>query len=184
MIPFPDKKYDIIYADPAWNYDNQMSVGNTWDKYNGVKNHYNTLSMTEIKNLPVADIVNTDCLLFLWVISPDLDECIGVGKAWGFKFSTVGFVWDKQRELPSNYTMSQCELCLIFKRGKIPKPRGKRNIRQFLSCKKGAHSVKPLEIKHRITEMFPTQSKIELFARPLPLLASQDDGWDYWGNEV
>jgi len=77
-----------------------------------------------------------------------------------------------------SYTMSECEICLIGKKGKIPQPRGARNIRQFLSEKKTRHSAKPVEIRNRIEQMFPTQDKIELFAR------NKTDGWDVWGNEV
>ena len=178
MIPFPDKKYDIIYADPAWHYGSVMPKGLD------ITHHYATIPFEQMNSLPVANLAKDDCLLFLWVVSPLLDDCIDTGKAWGFEYSTIAFGWDKQRPVWGNYTHSQLELCLVFKRGKMPEPRGKENIMQFLSCKKGAHSVKPLEIKHRITEMFPTQSKIELFARPLPMFKGLDDGWDYWGQEV
>ena len=74
--------------------------------------------------------------------------------------------------------MSQVELCLIGKRGKIPKPRGARNIRQLVSEMRGKHSAKPAEVRKRIEEMFPEQSKIELFAR------TEVDGWDCHGDEV
>ena len=159
MIPFPDKKYDIIYADPPWRYEhNYIFVGGD------AADHYHTMSLSDICAMPVKDIRDTDCLLFLWVVSPSLDEGLQVGMAWGFTYKTIGFVWDKQMPLRGSYTMSQCEMCLIFKRGNIPKPRGARNVRQFLSCKRGVHSEKPWEIRQRITEMFPTQSKIELFA--------------------
>ena len=177
MIPFSDKKYDIIYADPAWEYERIMQGSSA-------KDHYPTMSMNEIRRLPVGDIASVNSLLFLWVISPELHECIHIGEQWGFKYRTVAFIWHKHGAVAGSYTMSSGELCLVFKRGKIPQPRGQRNIRQFLSCKKGGHSVKPLEIKNRITEMFPTQSKIELFARPLPLFKQLSDSWDYWGNEV
>ena len=180
-IPFPDRKYDIIYADPAWDYGSGQLIGGSGVS-SQVKNHYSTMDFDTLSNLPISDIRNVDCLLFMWVISPELHRCIHVGEAWGFDYITVAFVWDKQLNIPSHYTVSQCELCLIFKHGKIPQPRGKRNIHQFLSCKRGAHSVKPLEIQHRITEMFPTQSKIELFARPMEMTKMQ--GWDYWGNEA
>ena len=184
MIPFPQKKYSIIYADPPWHYnetlhnprDNKLTSHASW--------HYPTMKTKEICQLPVQDITESDCLLFLWTGSPVLDEAIEVGKAWGFQFKTIAFVWDKEIATPGNYTMAQCEICLQFKRGKIPQPRGKRNIRQLVRIKRGEHSVKPWQVKHRITEMFPEQSKIELFARPLPLLANLTDGWDYWGNEV
>ena len=180
MIPFPDKRYDIIYADPPWQDKGLLR--------NGVRTYqasdiYPTMSQQDICNLPVPTIVSDDCLLFLWTISGHLPESIEMGNLWGFEYKAIGFVWYKHAPIKACYTMSDCELCLIFKRGKIPQPRGKRNIRQFLSCKRGRHSEKPLEIKHRITEMFPTQSKIELFARPdTPLFP--DTQWDYWGNEV
>ena len=119
-----------------------------------------------------------DCLLFMWATSPHLDQAIELLKAWGFSWATVGFVWDKQKVNPGFYTMSQVELCLIGKRGKIPKPRGARNIRQLVSEMRGKHSAKPAEVRKRIEEMFPEQNKIELFAREAP------EGWDVHGNEV
>ena len=180
-IPFPDKKYDIIYADPPWRYGcSPMSSASR----SCPENHYPTMTFQELSDLPIQSIASDNCLLFLWASGAVFMDISKIGTAWGFEFSTVGFVWDKQISLPANYTIPQCEFCLTFKKGNIPEPRGKRNIRQFLSCKKGAHSVKPLEIQHRITEMFPTQSKIELFARPSPLFKGLDDGWDHWGNET
>ena len=178
MIPFPDKKYDIIYADPPWDYGNEMiSDSNAF-------RHYPTMPFNELAELSVEHIASDNCLLFLWVVSPELDTAIEIGKNWDFDFITVGFIWHKQINGFGNYTLPECELCLIFKRGKIPQPRGKRNIRQFLSCKRGRHSDKPDEIRHRITEMFPTQSKIELFARVNDRLFPPMEGWDYWGNEA
>ena len=173
----PDKQYDIIYADPPWKYDRNMkTTGKVWT--NNVQMHYPTMTNAEICAIPIKEIASADCLLFLWTTSPKLLHAIEVGHKWGFKFATIAFVWDKQRTVAGSYTMSQCELCLVFKRGKIPKPRGARNILQFLSEKRGKHSQKPNEVRERITEMFPEQSKIELFAREC------FDGWDAWGNEV
>ena len=114
----------------------------------------------------------------MWTSSPHLDQAIELMKAWKFQWATIGFVWDKQKVNPGFYTMSQCELCLIGKHGRIPSPRGARNIRQLVSVERGKHSEKPEEVRNRIEQMFPTQSKIELFARqPAP-------GWDRFGNEV
>jgi N6-adenosine-specific RNA methylase IME4 len=114
----------------------------------------------------------------MWTSSPHLDQAIELMKAWGFKWATVGFVWDKQKVNPGFYTMSQVELCLIGKKGKIPQPRGARNIRQLVSIERGKHSAKPHEVRQRIELMFPTQNKIELFAR------DEVEGWDCHGNEV
>jgi N6-adenosine-specific RNA methylase IME4 len=99
-------------------------------------------------------------------------------RAWGFSWATVAFAWDKQKVNPGFYTMSQVELCLVGKTGKIPQPRGLRNVRQFVSELRGEHSAKPNEVRSRIEAMFPTQAKIELFAR------NSSPGWSSWGNEV
>ena len=124
----------------------------------------------------------------MWTTSPKLNEAIPLGEKWGFQYSTVAFVWDKKRINPGYYTVSQIEFCLVFRIGNIPKPRGDRNIKQFLSEKKNRHSAKPREVRNRIELMFPTQNKIELFARPDPQMNLEGktalDNWDVWGNEV
>ena len=74
-------------------------------------------------------------------------------KAWGFEYKTVAFAWDKVNPNPGYYTLSQVELCLVGKRGMIPKPRGARNVRQFVSEKKTRHSGKPEEVRKRIEQM-------------------------------
>ena len=174
-------KYQIIYADPCWDYKGQTQHAGTKSRNTGgATSHYPTMTLKELKGLkPMIDeLADEDCLLFMWSSSPHLDQAIDLIKGWGFKWATVGFVWDKQRVNPGFYTMSQCELCLIGKRGKIPKPRGARNVRQLVSEMRGRHSAKPHEVRERIDIMFPNQNKIELFAR------ERVDGWDCWGNEV
>ena len=173
-----NKKYNIIYADPPWQYKSKECLAKKSILNGKLNYHYNTMTLEELKKLPVNKICEKDCLLFLWVVSPMLDGCIDVLKSWGFKYSTIGFIWDKQKTNPGSYTMSQCEICLIGKKGNIPKPRGIRNAKQFISEEKTKHSTKPHEVRKRIVDMFPTQKKIELFAR------QHADGWDCWGNEV
>ncbi len=79
---------------------------------------------------------------------------------------------------PGHYTLSQCELCLVFRRGRIPTPRGSRNERQLVAAPRGAHSEKPAEVRRRIERMFPGQKKIELFAR------TRAPGWEAWGRDA
>ena len=179
-MDIPNKKYAIIYADPPWQYNSRIHNVHNESK---AENFYPTLSTEELIKIDIQSISDDNCLLFIWASGPFFHHAIRLGEGWGFKYITVGFVWDKINQVVGSYTMSSCEFCLIFKKGTIPKPRGERNISQFLSCKKGQHSVKPLEIKHRIQKMFPEQDKIELFARP-GLLKYINDNWDYWGNEV
>ena len=179
MIPFPQKTYEIIYADPPWKYNTSgMKNPDRTCLPSSPNRYYKTLSQKELQEIPTESITKDNCLLFLWTTAPLLEEAISTAKAWGFKYSTIGFVWDKTDVNPGNYTLSQCEFCLIFKKGKIPQPRGARNIRQFLSKPRTKHSEKPFEIRNRIQEMFPTQSKIELFAR------TTHEHWDSWGNQI
>jgi len=173
-----NKKYQIIYADPPWQYKSKECLAKKSILNGSLNTHYSTLSIKDIKKLPVGGVSDNNCLLFLWVVSPMLDDCIEVIKSWGFEYSTIGFIWYKEKTNPGSYTMSECEICLIGKRGNIPTPRGARNIRQFLSEKKTRHSAKPEEIRNRITQMFPAQDKIELFAR------QRVEGWTSIGYDI
>jgi len=172
------KKYQIIYADPPWEYKAGRCLTPESLLSGANKTPYPYMSLEEICKLPVRHIASDNALLFLWVTGPKLDEAFQVGAFWGFEYSTIAFVWDKELVNPGYYTLSSVELCLVFRKGKIPQPRGARNVRQFLSQKKAKHSQKPDEVRERITAMFPSQTKIELFARQRP------EGWDVWGNEV
>lgn len=185
----PEKKYDIIYADPPWDYGGKMQFdksSKSADKIDLNKNifisaanfKYPTVKTKQLKKIPIQDIAKDDCLLFMWVTNPHLAQGIELGQAWGFEYKTVAFVWDKMVHNPGQYTMSYCELCLVFKRGKIPRPRGARNIKQLIRVPRTAHSEKPLAALEGIEKMFPEQSKIELFARNKP------QGWDVWGLDV
>ena len=179
MLQTTGNRYDIIYCDPPWDYKGQTQhAGLGGGSTGGAVSHYGTLKLEQLKRIDIRAIANPDCLLFLWSTSPHLDQAIELMKAWGFSWATVGFVWEKQRVNPGFYTMSQVELCLIGKMGKIPRPRGARNVRQFLSEMRGDHSAKPAEVRNRIDLMFPTQKKIELFAR------EKSPGWHAWGEEI
>ena len=162
----PDERFAVIYADPPWDYKGQLQhAGVGSGDTGGAQRHYPTVTLQNLKQLPISRIAAENSILFLWATSPHLDQAIDLGKAWGFAWATVAFVWDKQRTNPGYYTLSQCELCLAFKRGKIPQPRGARNVRQLVSEKRKSHSAKPDEVRTRIESMFPHHNKIELFAR-------------------
>ena len=172
------KKYQIIYADPPWESENigiasksRIKLANSF--------HYNAMTLKDICTLPISKITDTNALLFLWVRSIVIPWAFIVAKSWGFeRYVTIAFVWDKQRILPAMYTLPQTEICLLFKKNKIPTPRGSTKERQFLSEKRRKHSEKPDTLRNRITKMFPTQNKLELFAR------KKSEGWYAWGNEV
>ena len=179
MIKLPNKKYNIIYADPAWYF-------NTWSKKGNERSairHYNCMSISDICNLPINNITDDDCILFIWVIDPMLPEAVEVIKAWGFKYKTVAFTWVKQNKKSDGYftglgywTRANPEMCLLATKGK-PK-RLSKSVRQLIISKLQEHSKKPDEIRNRIVELCGDLPRIELFAR------QKVDGWDCWGNEV
>ena len=185
----PRNKFDIIYADPPWYYNGKLQFDKTSKGkeeidlsrkifISSASFKYPTLETSELKRLPVQQIAEENSLLFMWATNPHLAQAIELGEAWGFQYRTVAFVWNKMVHNPGKYTLSYCELCLLFKRGKIPTPRGARNVKQLVEEPRGEHSEKPLEVIRRIEQMFPTQKRIELFAR------QRIEGWSAWGLDV
>lgn len=185
----PKEKYDVIYADPPWDYGGKMQYDKSTIKsenegfernifISSASFKYPTLKLKDLKQLDVKSIAADDCLLFMWTTGPQLANSIELGESWGFEYKTVAFVWDKMVHNPGRYTLSQTEFVIAFKRGRFPSPRGARNVRQLVEVKRGKHSEKPVEVIEGITRMFPVQKKIELFAR------NNYEGWDNWGLEI
>ena len=171
MINFPNKKYNIIYADPPWKYSFSKS-GNR-----KIENQYETMKIEDIKNLPIQDISEKDCILYLWATSPKLIEALEVMKAWGFTYKTHG-IWDKEIIGMGYWWRGQHELLLVGTKGKMsPPPQDKRESSVYTE-RRGKHSKKPQHFRDFIKESFPQLPKIELFAR------QKVEGWDCWGNEV
>lgn len=185
----PNKKFDIIYADPPWHYNGKMQFDKTSKSreeidlsrkifISSASFKYPTLKTGELIQIPIHKIAKDDCLLFMWTTNPHLAQAIRLGEAWGFEYKTVAFVWDKMNHNPGQYTLSNCELCLVFKRGRIPRPRGARNIQQLIRSPRKEHSEKPIEAIQAIEKMFPSQERIELFAR------RKTEGWSVWGIDI
>lgn len=176
-----DKKYDVIYADPPWSYRDKALAG---DRGAGCK--YDVMSLEDIKKLPVKDLAEEDCALFMWVTMPFLEEAFAVMRAWGFEYKTCAFTWVKQNKKADtlfwgmgNWTRANAELCLLGVRGK-PK-RKDAGVHSVIISHIEEHSKKPSEIRDRICKLLGCgggHTKIELFSRQTV------EGWDCWGNEV
>lgn len=173
------KKYQVIYADPPWRYYvySKKGLGRS------AESHYPTMSIDEIKMLPINDIADNNCLLFLWVTFPTLLQAFEVIHAWGFQYKTVAFVWIKQNKKSDSlfwgmgyWTRANAEMCLLATKGK-PK-RMSKSVHQVIISHIEEHSKKPDEIRERIIQLAGNVPRIELFAR------QKTDGWDTWGNEV
>ena len=177
MIPFPNKKYSVIYADPPWSYQDKRCNGNAAD-------HYPTMRIEDICSLPVQDLAADNCVLFLWATYPMLKEALKVIEAWGFKYKSIGFQWVKQNRSGNGYffglgrwTRGNTEPCLIAVKGKPH--RANNSVSQLIFAPLRAHSQKPDITRDKIRELMgEDHSYIELFAR------NTTPGWDVWGNEV
>ena len=173
------KKYGIIYADPPWHY----SVYSKKGAGRSAESHYPTMTIEEIQALPVSELADKDCALFMWITFPLLKESLSVLSAWGFKFKTIAFVWIKQNRKSDSlfwgmgyWTRANAEFCVLATKGK-PK-RMAKNVHQVIVSHIEEHSKKPDEARRRIVRLMGDLPRIELFAR------QKSAGWDVWGNEV
>ena len=173
------KKYSIIYADPPWKYKVYSPKG----LGRSAESHYPTMDTEAICSLPVQELAEKDCALFLWVTHPCLLDGLSVLKAWGFTYKTIAFVWVKQNRKSDSlfwgmghWTRSNCEFCILATKGH-PK-RVSAGVHQVIMSHIEEHSKKPQEARDRIVLLMGDVSRIELFAR------QKTDGWDVWGNEV
>lgn len=171
-------KYKIIYADPPWSYRDKALAGNR-----GASCKYKTQSTEWLKQLPVNKIADKDCILFLWITMPKLNEVFDIISAWGFEYKTVGFTWVKNNKKSKSFfwgmgcwTRANAELCLIATKGK-PK-RINAGVHSIINTSIEKHSKKPNITRDKIIELVGELPRIELFAREKIL------GWDVWGDEV
>jgi N6-adenosine-specific RNA methylase IME4 len=179
MIPLPNKKYNIIYADPAWNFKSYSDKG----KDRSPDKHYPVMSIQNIKDLPIQDISHDDCILFMWVTFPLLKQGFEVIDAWGFTYKTVAFNWVKKNKKSDSWfwglgywTRANAELCLLATRGTIK--RQSASVHQIIDTRIEKHSKKPDIVRDKIIELVGDLPRIELFAR------ETSEGWDSWGNEI
>lgn len=91
-------KYNIIYADPPWQYRDKASAGKR-----GVHYKYDLMTLEDIKALPISQISAEDSILFLWVTFPLIKEGLEVIESWGFKYKTIGFNWVKKNKKSDSF---------------------------------------------------------------------------------
>lgn len=179
--------YTVIYADPPWSYNDTMA-----GEFLSAEYQYKTQGLDWIKSLPVSDLSMPDSVLFLWMVSPLMPEALDVMNAWGFKYKTVAFCWNKTTvgdKWVSNlgrWTMGNIELCLLGTRGH-PK-RVDKTVKQQVIARRTVHSKKPGDVRERIEDLMGDVSRVELFARgdkETDLFGrNKFDGWDVWGDGV
>lgn len=176
-----NNKYNIIYADPPWQYKVWSKKGNG----RSAESHYHTMIMEDIINMKnvIKNIADDNCILFLWITFPCLQEALKVIEAWGFTYKTCGFTWVKKNKKSDSWfwgmgywTRANAELCLIATKGNIK--RVSAGVHQIIDTPIEEHSKKPNITRDKIVELIGDLPRIELFARQTV------EGWDSWGNEI
>ena len=161
-----DKKYRVIYADPPWSY------GDKRKGFGGATDHYPTMTLDEICDLPVP--AEDNAVLFLWTTSPLLEDSFDVVNSWGFRYKS-SFVWDKIAPNMGHYNSVRHEFLLVCVKGSCT-PDTPKLYDSVISIERTEHSRKPKEFRDMIDTLYPLGERLELFAREAP------EGWDVWGN--
>ena len=187
------KKYKTIYADPPWN---EVGGGKN---VRGANKHYPLMKTKEICALPIQDIAEDNCHLYLWVTNNFIPDGLKVVESWGFRYVTM-ISWVKaekvnpmltrlehtdlyklQQQGLGQYFRGVTEQCIFAVKGSLPyktkdgkRQQGKTGL---LAPRTKKHSQKPPEMREMI-EKVSYAPYVELFAR------EETNGWDIWGNEV
>lgn len=178
-----DKKYETIYADPPWRFQNR--TGKVAPEHKRL-NRYETMSLEEIKALPVREITGDKAHLYLWVPNALLPDGLAVMDAWGFEYKG-NLIWEKVRKdgYPDGrgvgfYFRNVTEILLFGIKKKSAPNRTLAPARSqvnLIRSQKREHSRKPDEFIP-IIEACSQAPRIELFAR------GDREGWDMWGNQA
>lgn len=175
-----NKKYNIIYADPPWTFKTYSKKGK---EKKSAELHYSCMNIDDIYNLKVDDIADNNCILFLWVTFPLLQQGLETIKRWGFAYKTCAFNWVKKNKKSDSlfwglgyWTRANSEICLLSTKGK-PK-RISKSVHQIINTPIEEHSKKPNITREKIVALCGDLPRIELFSR------TETKGWDVWGNEV
>ena len=179
-------KFKTIVADPPWKYGVWGGNSNRTEKCKSFNDGtqgkplpYPTMSLDEIKALPVAEMADDDCELYLWTTQKYLPESFGVIEAWGFKYCGV-LTWCKTPRGTGQGGLycPTTEFLVHARRGKMPQGKTRQDSTWWnVKRPHNAHSAKP----ENFTDMIEAMSdapRLEMFARRQRL------GWATWGNEA
>lgn len=176
-MSLPSGPYDLIMADPPWQFKTRSAKGVT---KKGAGGQYDLMTLDDIKRMNVSSLAARDCVLWLWATNPMLPQAFDVMEAWGFTFKTAGH-WVKRTKhgklaFGTGYLL-RCsgEPFLIGTRGK---PKTSRSVRSVVEGPVREHSRKPDEAFVAAEMMIPDARRLELFSR------QERIGWDVWGNQT
>lgn len=188
---FRRNHYRVILADPPWSFLTRSDKG----KDRSPDRHYTTMTIDQIKALPVRDLAAKDCVLFMWVIDTHAAMALDIIKAWGFTYKTVGLYWAKTNRDGTFFSGTgywtranpehayeayfgeeqEVERCFLNTVGR-PK-RVNKDVPRLIVSNRREHSRKPEDAWERI-ERLCDGPYLELFGR------EQHGNWSVFGNET
>ncbi len=189
-IPTTPGGFNVVLADPPWEYSNKASVG-------AARAEYPTMSLARLRSLPVSSVAAVDSVLFLWTTGPMLIVAGALVKAWGFEYKNVFVAWEKLTKKgkkvygPGNHSRGGAEYLFVATRGRYSysRLRGSEGDRSIDAVWRGhcgappgtkSHSRKPDEqyewIQRYLKDDMKDVPKLELFAR------RRREGWSSWGE--
>ncbi len=167
-------KYRTIVADPPWQVKaGPRSLHDPGERSRSLP--YPTLSVEEIKALPVGELAERDAHLYVWTINSCVEQTYAIVRAWGFRPGTL-LVWAKApkgRGLGGRFATST-EYVLCAERGALPA--AGRVTRNWWQWPRSLHSQKPEAFLDLVEQVSPGPY-LEMFARRARF------GWDYYGDE-
>ena len=176
-----NKKYNIIYADPPWDVNKILRKS----RPNQKELDYSTMTTEAIKQLPIKEITEENCVCFIWTTQSYLPKTFEILEAWGFRYQRT-IVWDKMNGLCLFGFHNRTEFLLFGYKGKLDMYPNRKAIPTIyqISSSNAKHSQKPNQIRKDI-EIFG-KNRLELFARSrVGMFPDYEyEGWDVYGNEV
>lgn len=179
-----------LLIDPPYHFKRYSEKPSALSVGRAPQDHYDTMTLEEMKALPVRELAAPDCIMFIWTTWPHLLQCIELIRTYGFEYKTCAFDWMKANVSTLNmfpepidadmkmgyYTRSNSEPCLLATLGQ-PK-RMDAGVRMGIIEPARAHSRKPDCIYERIERLVGDVPKVELFSR------TNRKGWNSWGNNA
>lgn len=167
-----DGKYQVIVVDPPWPIEKVIRE----ERPNQGEFDYPTMSIEQITDLPIEDLLDDNAFLFLWTTHKFLPESFKIVEMWGFHYICT-MVWHKTGGFqPFGLPQYNCEFVLLCRKGNISFTETK----DFPCCFTGQrreHSRKPSEFYEVIRRVTP-DSRIDVFSR------EKHEGFEQWGNEI
>lgn len=172
IVAAKSARYSTIVIDPPWDWGDEGDQ----DQLGRARPQYGTMPLSELLELPVGDLSDDDCHIYLWITNRSLPKGFGLLERWGFRYVTA-LTWCKPSIGMGNYFRGSTEQVLFGVKGSQPLKR--KDVGTWFAAPRGpkGHSSKPVEF-YDLVESCSPGPYLEMFAR------SDRKDWTPWGAEV